>query len=106
MVVPEDCSCTWPAAIVMGSEQVNGVFKENGIFKLPKANFHISIYCILFAKLQKPNSASCLPSINIQKTVYLKQCETEEVPLNMTLTHQPQRLHFRFCVTACDCSCI
>lgn len=80
--------------------------------RLPKLPKQISatksrfpcIYFILLAKLQKSNSASCLLQSVFKRPS--KQCEAEEVSLNMTLTHQPQRLCFRFCVTACDCSSI
>lgn len=78
-VVPEDFSCTWLAALVMVLEQVNGVFKENGIFKIPKANFQISIYYVLIAKLQKSNSASCFlqsifKTLSILSSVKLRKC--------------------------------
>lgn len=58
---------SWAAA-VMGSEQVNAVFKEKGIFKLPKADFHVCICYLLFAKLQKSNCL-LLVSVRIQKTI-------------------------------------
>lgn len=79
MVVVEDFGCTWLAITVMGSEQVNGVVKENGIFKLPKANFQISIYYIFFAKLQKSSSASCLlqstfQRLSIWSSIKLRKC--------------------------------
>lgn len=66
----------------------------------------ISMYVSVTYSLQncRNQTASCLFQSEFKRPS--KQCETEEVSLNMTVTHQPQRLCFRFCVTACDCSSI
>lgn len=72
MVVLEDFTCTWLAITVMGSEQVNGAVKENGIFKLPKANFQISIQF----SLQNSRNQTLLPACFSQHS---KGCLSEAV---------------------------